>query len=249
MNYSNENKNKMTNDWQLHEVTINFKAVFMEILDKLVIILLCGIIIGTATYFLYTKVILPDYVSTTSMYILPQSSSSTVSYAELEAGAQLTTDYMEIVKGRTVIEETIKHFSLDETYEEFCKKCQVENPVNTRILNISVKDKDPAKAREMAIYMRDKSVKAIEEGMNIQGVTVIEDANLPQKPEHNPFVISAVFGIIAAFIVIIIVIIRYLAIDRIVTADDIEKRLNLTVLGTIAYENRNKYMKSKGMKK
>ncbi|MCD7757759.1 MAG: Wzz/FepE/Etk N-terminal domain-containing protein, partial [Clostridiales bacterium] len=111
---------------------INFKSLFMELLDKLPIVLLCGVLAGLFSFLLYANVIGPDYVSTTKIYVLPQSDESSITYSDLEVGQQLTNDYIEIIQGRTVVEETIGFFGLDESYESFCKRLTVENQSDTR---------------------------------------------------------------------------------------------------------------------
>lgn len=217
-------------------LTINFKTLFMELLDKTVLILLISILAGLLGYILYNHVLLPDYDSTTKIYILPNASSQ-VSYMDLEVGSQLTNDYAQIIQGRDVVEETIEFYHLDIDYDDFVKKVlTVENEEDTRILAITIRDKDPMMARQMAVFVRDKAVDHIESNMAVNGITVVEEANLPSKPVFYPFVIALLLAIIAYAISTIVVIIRYLVIDRVVTAEDIETRLGLTVLGAITYE-------------
>ncbi|MCD8154322.1 MAG: Wzz/FepE/Etk N-terminal domain-containing protein [Clostridiales bacterium] len=217
---------------------INFKAMFMVVLDKLVFILLAGILTGLLVYPFYIYVIRPDYVSTTKIYVLPQGTESSVSYADLEVGSQLTNDYIEIVQGRTVVEAVIEYFDLDETYEEFCKRLTVENQSDTRILTISVKDKDPVAAKTMAAYLREYAVDEIVSNMGIEGVTVIEDANLPTRPVLLPVVVSVIAGILMWVLMTVFICFYYVIIDRIVSADDIEERLGLPVLGTIMLDKK-----------
>ncbi|MCD8051149.1 MAG: polysaccharide biosynthesis tyrosine autokinase [Clostridiales bacterium] len=218
-------------------LSINFKSLFMELLDKLPIVLLCGILAGLFSFLLYANVIGPSYISTTKIYVLPQTDESTITYSDLEVGQQLTNDYIEIIQGRTVVEETIAFFDLDESYEQFCKRLTVENQSDTRILSISVEDKDPITARNLVIYLRTTAISAIEDGMSVEGITVIEEANLPTDPETSSLFIAVLAAFVVCCLMVLGICIHYIVIDRIVTADDIEQRLGLTVLGSILYEN------------
>ncbi|MCC8076489.1 MAG: polysaccharide biosynthesis tyrosine autokinase [Clostridiales bacterium] len=217
-------------------LSINFKSLFMELLDKLPIVLLCGVLAGLVSFLLYANVIGPDYVSTTKIYVLPQSDESSITYSDLEVGQQLTNDYIEIIQGRTVVEETIGFFGLDESYEAFCKRLTVENQSDTRILSISVEDKDPITARNLVIYLRTTAISAIEDGMSVEGITVIEEANLPTDPETSSLFVAVLAAFVVCCLMVLGICIHYIVIDRIVTADDIEERLGLTVLGSILYE-------------
>ena len=212
----------------------------MELLDKILIIILCGVLCGLLTYLACSTIISLNYESTTKIYIMPQETEGQPAYVGLEIGSLLTTDYIEVIQGRDVIEQVIDYYNLNLSYENFLKKITVNNPTDTRIIEISVKDRDPYLARNLTIYLRDVATDAIETGMGISGITVWEEANLPLQPNVTASVYAAIMACVGVFLTALIIIIRYLAIDKIVSADDIETRLNLTVLGAISYESRRK---------
>lgn len=224
-------------------ITIDFKALFMELLDKSLIILFSGIFCGLLAYLACSTVVSLNYESTTKIYIMPQETEGQSAYVDLEVGSLLTTDYIELIQGRDVIEQVIAYYDLDLSYEDFLQKVTVNNPIDTRIIEISVKDKDPYLARNLAIYLRDVASTAIENGMGIDGITVWEEANLPLEPNMTALVRAVLFACAAIFIASLIVITRYLVIDKIVSADDVESRLNLTVLGAISYEGKKQQKK------
>ena len=58
-----------------HGITIDFKALFMELLDKILIILFAGIFCGLLTYLACSTVIPLDYESTTKIYIMRQETA------------------------------------------------------------------------------------------------------------------------------------------------------------------------------
>ena len=132
-----------------------------------------------------------------------------------------------------------------ENYDSFLDKVDIENPTDTRLIYITVSDADPYMARNLAVYLRDTAIEAIESGMGIEGITVIQEANLPEEPAVPAVVWAILVAALTMVIITMVVIIRYLTIDKIVSADDIESRLNYVVLGTIAYE---KNFEKKGRK-
>lgn len=229
-------------------IIIDFKALFMELLDKALIILFSGIFCGLATYLACSTIISLNYESTTKIYIMPQETDNQSAYVNLEIGSLLTTDYIELIQGRDVVEKTIEEFGLDLNYEQFLNKISVNNPTDTRIIEISIKDKDPYLARNLAIYLRDTAMDAIENGMGIEGITVWEEANLPLEPMVTAPVYAALIAVLACCAVSLTVVVRYLAIDKIVSADDIENRLNITVLGAIAMDSVEKKPKGRNVR-
>lgn len=221
-------------------ITIDFKALLMELLDKLSVIILSGIAVGLAMFLLCSTVLHLNYESTTKIYIKPQGSDVSSAYVSLEVGSLLTTDYVELIKGRDILESAIKEFDLDTTYESFTHNVTVDNPTDTRFLVISVKNQDPYLARNLAVYIRARAISDIESKMGAEGISVIEQANLPVKNVISAKMLSLISAIICMLLVACFVAARYFAIDKIVSADDIEKRMNLQVLGTIAFEKKGR---------
>lgn len=217
-------------------ITIDFKALFMEIMDKFLVILLGGIAGGLAMFLLCSTVLHLNYESTTKIYIRAQSTDATTAYVSLEISSLLTTDYSEMIIGRDIIEDAIEYFDNPLPYEKFVKKVKVENPVDTRILVISVSDKDPYLARSMAVYIRDKAIEMIEQHMGVEGISVIEEANLPVRNRISPKMLSAIVAFLTSCLIGLVVVLRFLMGDRLISTDDIEEKLHLPVIGTVMYE-------------
>ena len=89
----------------------------------------------------------PQYESTSQFYVLSKSMSIT-SLADIQTGTSLTNDYMVIVEGRPVLEQVIENLGLDETYSSLKKKVTLNNPSNSRILEITVRDANPSGCTE-----------------------------------------------------------------------------------------------------
>lgn len=221
-------------------ISIDFAALFMELLDKSILIILFAIICGLLAFVGCSTIINLDYESKTALYIMPQNQDSQATYVNLEVGSILTTDYLELITSRDLIEDAIEMLKLgdEENYESFVSKIDVENPTDTRIIYISVKDEDPYQARNIAVTLQNLAIEKYSTGMGIEGVTIFQKANLPTDPVHSEIfwaIIMAMLGFIGASVFVIV---RYVLIDKIVSADDIESRLHYPVLGTIAYEKK-----------
>ena len=92
------------------------------------------------------------------MYVLNRSDGTAgVTSSDLQTGTQLTQDYMELIKSRTVLEEVISVLNLEMTTDDLSGMITTTNTENTRILTIQVENEDPELAREIADALRESA--------------------------------------------------------------------------------------------
>ena len=71
------------------------------------------------------------------MYVLSKETTLT-SLADLQIGSQLTQDYKVMITSRPVLQQVITDLNLEYDYEEFKEELIIENPKDTRILQLSI---------------------------------------------------------------------------------------------------------------
>lgn len=168
-------QNQMNND----EIEIDLREIFSVLLSHLGIIILSGLVLGLVAI-VGTKVfITPQYQSVTKMYVLAKQNNDTLTSADMQTSTLLTKDYAEMIQSRTVTEAVIAQLGLDMTHEQLVKKISVSNTTDTRIITISVLDKDPYMARDIANAVRDTAAEHIKNVMNSEAVNVVDEANIP----------------------------------------------------------------------
>jgi capsular polysaccharide biosynthesis protein len=219
------------------EVEIDLGEIFGLLLHWIWLILLVGVAFAVVAYSVCRFVLPEEFQSTTSVYILDKSDSnnnSSTTYSDLQVGTQLTNDYAEIIKSRSVVEAVIANLGLDEDYDSLSRKIEVTTPTDTRIVTITVTDHDPSMAQKIANEVRDQATKQITSVMAIDAVNVVDQANLPTEKSapHNTRD-AAVAAIIGMLLVSVILIVRYLMDDTIKTSEDIEKYLELPTLALV----------------
>lgn len=241
-----EQQNLQDND----EIEIDLSELFHILIKKFWVILLSGIIFSLLFVAGTILFITPQYKSTTKMYVLSKQDNNTLTNQDMQTSLSLTKDYAEMIKSRTVTEGVIDQLNLDMTNEELLKKITVDSVQDTRILSISVKDEDPYEACEIANSIRDVAANHIKNVMDIDAVNVVETANIPDSKDSPSIskngVVGGMFGIILS---IMIVIISYLTNDSIKTQEDVEKYLQLSVLGTIPMSETGRKKKKKKQKR
>ncbi len=216
------------------ENEIDLLELFYVVLHKWKMIVLSLLLTGACGCLISVFLITPQYESTSVLYVLSKSTSIT-SLADIQMGSSLTNDYVEVVTSRPIIEQVIQNLGLtDETYESLKKKVSIDNPTNTRLLKITVRDPQPEMAKAIADELADVSKSFISIKMDQAAPTVTQYGYADGEPVTPNTVKNTVLGaLIGAVLAICVVIVSFLLNDTIMTTDDIEKKLGMTVLASI----------------
>ena len=217
------------------EITIDVTELLRVLWSKARIIILVAILFAVAAFGGTRIFITPMYTSTTSMYMLTRSdTSSSLTTGDLQTGTQLTQDYMELVKSRSVLEEVISVLNLDMTADELESTITTSNAENTRIMSISVENEDPELAKEIADALREAASVKIQDIMEIDAVNTIDEASMPQEPSSPSVMRNTMLGgVLGAILAIGVIALIFILDDTIKTPDDVEYYLGLNVLTSI----------------
>ena len=223
------------------EIEIDLKELFFELLNNWIMIAVSMVLVAAIAFCLSKFVMIPQYESTSELYVLSKSTSIT-SLADIQMGSNLTNDYIVVVKGRPVLEQVITNLGLDETYGSLSEKVALNNPSNSRILDITVTDQDPKRAKLIADEIAKVASAFIAEKMVQDPPTIIQYGYVNNNPVSPNVLTNTVLGAaVGAFLAMAIIIITYLMNDTIMSADDIERKLGLNVLGTLPLEAEEEY--------
>ena len=228
-------KNKAKNE----EMEIDLLELLQVLLRKWYLLLL-GLIIGAALAGGYTWMQAPVYESTVQFYI----GNDTISTSDTQVGTALSSDFVEIAQSRTVIDAAIDEVEREEgvilTREEVQGMAEISVKPDTRILDIVVHSEDAEVACSLANALGDTVGEQIGRIMQTDPLTPFETAEVAQEPIDNNLTRNIAVGALAGLsILALVVIIPYLANDRIQTAEDVEKYLETGVLGIIPEQKGN----------
>lgn len=229
---------------------IDLIELAFELLMHWKMIALSMTLVGAISFVISTFLMTPMYESTSELYVLTKSTSIT-SLADIQTGTSLTNDYMVVVKGRPVLEQVIKNLNLEENYRQLSRHMTLENPTNSRILQITVQDPDAKRAKLIADEIATVSSAFISEKMDQDPPTIIQNGYADGQPVTpnipKNVILGALLGAVAAMGIIIV---SYLLNDTIMSTEDIEKKLGLNVLGTLPLEDsEDDYVSDKKQKK
>lgn len=219
-----------------NEIEINLGEIIRVLWHRAWAVVLVGVIFAAAAYAGTKLFITPQYKSVTGLYVLARqnSGSDTLTSSDLSSSVQLMNDYVEVIQTRTVCETVIQQMDLDMSYEEMLEKLTVTIKDNTRIINITVQDPDPVRARDIADAIREVSSEQIKSVTSVEMVNVVDVANLPESPSSPHAAKNGVIaGILGCILSAAVIVIRCILNDTIQTAEDVERYLGLSTLGTI----------------
>lgn len=222
---------------QNDEVEIDLKELFFELLGHWKLIALSMILVALIAFVGSRFLMIPMYESTSQLYVLSKSTSIT-SVADLQIGTNLTSDYMEVISGRPVLEQVITNLGLDEDYASLYHRVTLENPSDSRIMKITVTDADPEMAKTIADEIAEVSAAYIAEKMDQDPPNIIQygyaDNEQVSPNVAKNTVIGALLGLLLAVGVITL---SYILNDTISNPDDLEKKLGLHVLATLPHDS------------
>ncbi|MBP3677250.1 MAG: capsular biosynthesis protein, partial [Agathobacter sp.] len=217
----------MEKHYEDDEIEIDLKELFFELVNNWVMIVISTILVALIAFCISKFIMVPQYTSTAQLYVFTKSTSIT-NLADLQTSANLTNDYKVVVTGRPVLEQVIENLKLEEeTYGSLSTRVAVNNPSNSRILEITVTDPDPAMAKKIADEIADVSGAFISEKMDQDPPSVLQYGYVAKNAVSPNTMMNTVLGAaIGAFLAMAIVIISYLMNDTIMTAEDIERKLD-----------------------
>ena len=216
------------------EAEIDLIDLAWALLDKIHYIVLCfligAVIMNAYSYFL----VRPTYKSTAKMYVVSASKNSVVDFDALNIGTSLTADYEQLMLSYPVLEQVINKLNLDMDSDTLAKMITLENPTDTRILNINVVSTDTKSARDIANTLMDVSVDYLPKTMSTNAPNVAQKAKLADHKDGPSYTKYTMIGALAgAFLYCMYLVVKYLMDDTIHTADDMEKYFDIVPLAVI----------------
>lgn len=218
-------------------IDVNLKDLGYMLFHYLWLIVIVGLFGAAVMWALSQFVMKPVYESSAKVYVINRQDENRITYSDLQTGTQLTKDYLILIKSRPVTEQVIQRLNLPLTHEELSSQIDVSIPQDTRILEISVKNGNPALAKSIVDTIAEVSAEQMVKVMEIEKVNIVEQGNLPTQPD-GPRVRrnTALGGLGGALLIIMVIAIGNHFNDKINNSEDIEKYLSLTILGEIPME-------------
>lgn len=202
------------------------------------ITILAVAISGVVSYFILNPIF---ETSTTLIVSKPDDEESMIQYSDVLLSQKLVKTYGEIIKSRNVSKQVIDQLGLDITPEQLKNMITVSSVRDTEIAQIKVTYTNPLLASDIANKLAEVFMNDIKRIMKIDNVQVIDKAEIPLSPvKPRPQFNMLIAGFLGVMIGIGMVFLIEFLDNTIKTPNDIEKYLDLSVIGTIPFVDEKK---------
>lgn len=235
---------------------LDLKELISMFLEKKLLIILVIIIFAIMGAIYTLKFIVPEYEASISLVLVQlgteanTDSATSISTTDITINSKLVENYREIAKSRVVADTVKQNLHLDIPTSEIQENIAVNSISDTELIRVTVTNKDPKLAYDIATEFAKVFADKVEGLYNIRNVHILDEAQIPQEPSNihlsKNVLIFAFVGAILVFGYILLI----NMLDTTVKSDiDIEKALNLPVLASIAltddnYKKKSKYTKN-----
>ena len=223
------------NTKESNSIEIDLLYLLKKLWEKKILILFSAVLFGLLALLICVFILKPTFTSSTRIYVANQTSdNNNLTAQDLQAGTYLVNDYKEIITSDSVLLDVIAREGLSTTPKELTTDIDVEIPVNTRIITISVDSKSPEEAQQLANTLRIVASEKIKEVTKVEDVTTIEEAKLPETASSPNISRNVLLGaLVGGFITVVMILLLELLDDRVRRPEDIEEVLGLVLIGTV----------------
>ncbi|MTI46823.1 MAG: hypothetical protein FH761_03235 [Firmicutes bacterium] len=222
-----------------HMEEIELRELMQIIWRKAWLIILITVITVAASGVVSFFVLESQYETYTTLMIgQPNGSEYKLDINEVRLNQSLVSTYGEITKSRIVTNEVINNMGLNMTHKDLINMISVSSVKDTEIIKISVNGREPELISKIADEIAVVLKKHIANIMHIENIQVIDKAEVPTAPvKPNPILNMAIAGVLGGMISIFLVFLMEYMDNTVKSSNDIEKYLELPVIGMIPETN------------
>ena len=240
----------------------NLKDLALLFLKRLWIIMLAAIIVGVSCFAWLTYNYEEQYTSkaTIFLYYTDGVNSGTAATTYLQLALLVVNDCEQILTSRLVINHIIDEITNDFTlpsawrrevgemgYSRLKQNISISNVDESRVLEIAVRTSDPELSKLIADKLCSYGAEEIEDYLGFRQVSVIDEGTLNYYPSNSVSKITPLLmAFIAGMLVYAVALIIKLNDNKIHSAEEVERYLELSVLGEIPAVNAGNKNKNRG---
>ena len=230
----NQNPDIELKDKRTEEMEIDLLELFSHFMVKkwwiISAFIIGALIAGLITMFVIT----PKYTATSKMYMVSSSSQSVVDLTDFSIGQSLSSDYVELLQTRPIVEDVIQEQNLPYSYRQLVGMLNLSVVTDTRIIVINVTSEDPHEAMEIANALADKGVSELPKLMETPEPHIAEYAIVPVNKSSPSLTKNTLIGaLLLMLLVLAILTVEFLMDDTLKTAEDVEREFGVMPLTTI----------------
>ena len=228
------------NEWQKKqkdEQEIDLGRLAKALLHWSWLLMAVAIIFGLTAYLYSANAIDPTYRATFTAYVLSSKGADEnkdITVGELNASIGLAFAYGDITTSRTVLQEAANKSGYKISVGELQGKVSISVSETTAILTVHVDDTDPVRACKLANAIAAVAPDRVNKLTGGGTMNIIDDAVVPGGPSGPNNKQNAILGALIGFALAAgLVIVRELVNDKVQSTQELEKRYQIPVVGSI----------------
>ncbi|MBD3928082.1 YveK family protein [Staphylococcus haemolyticus] len=197
------------------------------------LVLLLPIIFMLISVLITTFLMKPEYEANTQVLVNQKEKNSELMAQEVQSNIQLVNTYSEILKSPRILDEVAKK-NKKYSASDIKGMLTVTTQAESQILNVNVENGSKKDAEKVANDIANVFSDKMPDIMNVDNASVLSSAKGTASKVSPNLLLNLAIGLILGLILSLIVIVLKEMFDkRIRTEEDIEKELNIPVLGSI----------------
>lgn len=219
------------------EETLNLEEILEVIKKNLAMIIGLALLLGALTAFATAFLMTPQYQATTQVLVSQAEQQETISNPDVQTSLQLVNTYSDIITSPAILDEVVENLDLNYSSAALAQQVTVNNESESQVINISVEDEVAENAELIANEISTVFQNEIPDIMNVDNVSILTVADVGEDPSPvspQPLVNIAIGVILGGLLGLGIAFLRAFLDKSLKTEEDIEKHLELPVIGSVA---------------
>lgn len=220
---------------------------YIRVLRKSWVLILVFALIGVAAAAGYSIIKKPVYSASAQVFVSTETSGSA---ADLAQGNTFTEQrvltYSNLVTTPIVLLPVITRLHLHTTATDLAKLVSATAPTNTTLITITVNDKSPVDAANIANATSQSLTNVVQSieatdanGRSTVKLTRVQEAQVPSTPTSPKVPLNVVLGLLVGLAIGVgIAVLRETLDNRVRTEDDVERISDAPIIGGIAYDSK-----------
>lgn len=213
---------------------IDLRDLFNYFISKLLLVFII-VLACFSMGCLYTAFIQePLYKSYTTIILTKEDNSTSMSINDINLNKGLVDTYRELILSKKIAKQVINNLGLNMSADDLIRNTSVESVNNTNMIKVSVVNSDANNAKVIANEIARIFNEEVINYFEISNVGVVDEAEIPTLPYNvnvvKQLVISLFIGIVLAFGIVFVI---FYFDTTVKNGEEIEKKLNLSVIGYI----------------
>ena len=194
-----------------------------------------GIAAAVICLLVCTFVLTPRYQASVNLIVNSrQDGNASITSDNINSARNLIDTYAVIIKSNLVLNDVIQRMGLDITYSQLADSITVGSVNSTQIMAITVTNENPGLAGKIAQTIAEVAPDVIVEKVEAGSCKAVSDVEIDTTPVYpqtkKTMLLCALAGMVAACALLVV---SHLLHNYIVDDEDVQKKLDLPVLGFI----------------